>query len=95
MRRREGNSFKLEQLEIELLDGQRVAAFTPVNDHTRATYIKDLDTDQLAKIVRVADGTSGKCSEYVINLRGKLIDIGIEDEVVENLWRSIVNKDSA
>ena len=95
LRSREGKSFTLELLEIELLDGRRVTAYTPVNDRTRATYIGNLGNDELAKMIRVAEGTSGRCCDYIKNLRCHLIDLGIEDEAVENLWESIVDEDSA
>jgi cation transport regulator ChaC len=46
-------------------------------------------------MVESAEGTSGKCSDYVANIRRKLSEFGIEDEAVEELWKSMQAEDLA
>jgi len=95
LKQREGKSFKLEILAIELHDGQRVTAFTPVNVKNNATYLEEKDIKQLTRMVKLAKGANGNCFDYVKNLRDKLIDMGIKDRHVEKLWDSIINGKSS
>lgn len=95
LRGREGDSFTLERLSIELPNGRRAEAYTPVNDTSRNTYIESNDVQMIARMVKLAKGTSGKCSDYVANIRGKLRELGIEDEAIEELWKSISAEEPA
>lgn len=86
---REGPSFTIEQSEIRLQSGIPVIAAVPINDEAAETYIGDLPAEERAKLVRAATGTCGNCFDYVDNIRGRLVQLGIIDPAVEEFWRLV------
>lgn len=88
---REGKSFELTQVEIELPSGAKVDAFTPINDPRKSTYIKNKDVTEIAEMVRNAEGKDGKCFNYVKNIHAQLEEMSIEDRSVNKLW-SLLSK---
>lgn len=86
LRRREGSSFRIEEKDIRLASGGTVAAFVPVNDRSASTFIGDRSLEERARLARVAKGTSGRCRDYVGNIRQKLVELGVHDPAVETFW---------
>lgn len=86
LRRREGASFSLEARTVIHASGQDVAAFVPVNNPSAETFIGDRPLDERARLARVAQGTNGRCRDYVANIRRKLVEIDVHDPAVESFW---------
>jgi cation transport protein ChaC len=84
LRKREGKSFSLERVNVQLPNGGTVRALTPVNDLTAKSYVGNLSTAKRQALVRDAAGTSGSCSEYVHRVHQTLRDMGVHDQVVED-----------
>lgn len=91
LKRREGKSFNLKEMEVVLPDGRRVSAVTAVNDIKAATYIGSLPLKDRARMARTAVGTDGSCSDYVTNIRNKLNAAGIKDQAVENFHQEVLS----
>ncbi len=86
---REGESFSLSEMDVILENGASVKAFTPINSHTSHTYIGTLNINQRAQMAKHAIGSQGKCTDYVSNIRNKLVELNIQDEHVEKFWRAL------
>jgi glutathione-specific gamma-glutamylcyclotransferase len=83
LREREGPSFHLPELSVTLPDGRTVQAVTPVNDHTKRTYIGNVPLAERVAMARVAKGADGLCVDYVLNISARLQALGIADAAVE------------
>jgi glutathione-specific gamma-glutamylcyclotransferase len=83
LRKREGRSFALQNLEVRLADGRTVDPLVPINERNSRTYLGGLHANELAKLAKVARGTSGTCAEYVANTSRMLLSHGIQDPHVE------------
>jgi glutathione-specific gamma-glutamylcyclotransferase len=91
---REGSSFKLQMLAIELADGRQVQGLVPVNDRTRRTYLGACPLDDLVTLAVAAKGRDGTCVSYIENIGRKLQEIGIKDEHVETFRTRLKNRAS-
>lgn len=89
LQKREGPSFELEELEVQLEDGNSIVATVAVNDHKVSTYIGNMSLEQRAAMVDSAAGSSGKCRDYVKTVRNELRQVGIEDPHVEKFWAAV------
>jgi len=87
LRGREGPSFALKEMDVELQDGRDIKAFVPVNDTARNTYIGDLDINERARMAKRALGAAGSCESYVSNAHAELSRMGIADSDVEQFFR--------
>lgn len=87
LKKREGKSFKLKELEILLPNNKKVIAYTPVNDTNDSTYIGNLTSKKRAEMVKTAKGVYGRCIAYITNIKNMLSKIGIEDSVVEEFYK--------
>ena len=65
LRRREGSSFELKELNVTLPDGSDVLAITPVNKLNANTYIGDITIKKRAEMAKVAKGKEGSCIDYI------------------------------
>ena len=86
---REGPSFRLKDMEIELQSGSRVVAIVPVNDRSANTYIGDQPLEERARLAKDARGTAGACRDYVKNIRTMLLKLSINDSSVEQFWKKV------
>lgn len=89
LREREGKSFELIKLNVVLEDGRIVKALTPIDKHNAGTYIGNLSIEERAEMAKVAKGTHGSCFNYIQGIRRNLIDMGIEDMYVEQMWKAL------
>jgi glutathione-specific gamma-glutamylcyclotransferase len=92
LRRREGRSFALVELEVVLDSGDSVPAIVAVNDPSAATYIGNLPIQQRAAMVSAARGQDGDCVDYVRNVRDRLKEVGIVDTCVEEFADAVEAK---
>ena len=88
LKKREGPSFQLVELEVELEGGQLERALTAINDPERFTYIGNVNFNTLVDMARDARGEKGTCIDYIHNIYLKCEELGIEDEYVQNLWEA-------
>jgi glutathione-specific gamma-glutamylcyclotransferase len=89
LRGREGASFALAPLLVLLPGGREICAVVPVNDRAGVTYIGNVGIEERARLARAAAGASGRCSDYVRNIRTKLNDLRIQDAQVEEFLRLV------
>ncbi len=66
-----------------------VGALVFTMDKTKDSYVRDLQTHQLVDIVRRAHGSSGPCTEYVIETNRALKGVGIHDRKLDELVRHL------
>ncbi|MCK1481016.1 gamma-glutamylcyclotransferase [Bradyrhizobium sp. 197] len=83
---REGKSFALHSLPIQLDDGRHVDALVPIYEGRNIISVNDAELKRL--IVR-ARGTSGSGIEYVAGVARELANAGVVDPAVTNLMRDI------
>lgn len=88
LRGREGASFQLLELDVELENGQIVQAVTPVNQQNN-TYIGNLTIEARAQSAIAATGSSGSCVDYIDNIHNYLTQLGIDDANVNAMWEAI------
>lgn len=86
LKHREGSAFELTQCSVVLEAGTEIEAFVPLpaGGHLPAWPLQDR-----AALVPVARGTSGRCCDYLRQLRSKLQLLGITDRAVEELWSAV------
>lgn len=73
---------------ITLIDSGRTAeAVTYVVDRTHRQYAGELDDDDLERHVRLGQGVSGHCTDYVLNTVSHLREMNIHDPALERLAR--------
>lgn len=89
LRKREGNSFALEEKDVDLQSGTRVRALVPVNDRSKSTYIGGDLLRHRARMAKAAHGSKGACRDYVKNVRDKLHELGVNDTAVESFWKAV------
>lgn len=95
LREREGPSFELKEVHVQLPGEDTVSAIVSVNDMSASTYIGDVPLEKRARMVRVANGRDGSGHEYVCNVREHLVDMGIEDPYVEAFWEMVRSSNEA
>lgn len=93
LKKREGPSFQLLELEVELENGQKVTALTPVNQTNKWTYIKDTELDTLIDAAKSTNGEKGSCFKYIKNLFIVCKKLEIQDEHIQKMWE-LINKDT-
>lgn len=76
-------------LAIDLADGRRVEAVTYVIDPDHVQYCGGLPLDEQARIISRAIGGRGPNSEYLFNTANHLAELGIEDEDLSGLARTV------
>lgn len=86
---REGRSFELRELDVELQSGERVKALVPVNDMSKGTYIGERSLAERAQMCRRAQGSSGTCMTYVQRVHDMLQELGITDAAVTEFWNEV------
>lgn len=89
LKKREGMSFRLEEMDVSLQSGMRVRALVPVNDPARSTYIGAQPLRDRTRMAKAAQGSKGACRDYVKNIREKLQELGITDSAVESFWSAM------
>jgi cation transport protein ChaC len=89
LRGREGSSFKLIKRKVELVDGHIIEAFTPINDPKSSTYVGQRSTNERAQMAQAAEGTHGKCFDYVRDINKRLTSLEIADEPVKQMWAAV------
>jgi glutathione-specific gamma-glutamylcyclotransferase len=87
LRKREGKDFGLRELRIVIDDGREVRAIVPL--YEGQNLIKADTPEAVAALVSKANGTSGSCRSYVIDVDSKLSEIGVEDPAVSVLIRAL------
>jgi cation transport protein ChaC len=92
LRTREGRSFSLEKLVVQLPDNREVHAHVPINTRTGPTYLGSLLIADRATMARIARGSSGTCVDYVRNLAAKLAELGIDDCDVTEFLEHVVQE---
>ena len=93
LKKREGSSFQLLELEVELENGQKVTALTPVNQTNKWTYIKDTELNPLIDAAKSTRGENGSCFEYIKNLFIMCKRLEIQDKHIQKMWE-LINKDA-
>lgn len=91
MRKREGKSFSLEEVEVLSPTGVRVRAVTAINDRYANTYIGNLPVEARAEMARAAVGCDGACSGYVKNIHDQLKSLGVNDSAVDEFYKQVTN----
>lgn len=91
LREREGKAFPLQERTVTLEDGREVKAFVPIYE---GKNILNESLEELAKKACQAEGNSGKCADYVLNIETKLKALGIEDEEVSKMAELVRGKNN-
>lgn len=86
---REGASFSLDPLPVQLISGVVVEAATPLNDRTARSYLGDKTLPERVSQAIAASGSNGSCIQYVSNLRTRLHELNISDPAVEEFHAAI------
>ena len=89
LKKREGDTFALQEKDVRLESGDVIKAVVPINDVSAAAYIGDRSISERAEMAKKARGSSGTCVDYVKGTREKLQALGIEDAIVEDFWKVI------
>ena len=89
LKKREGKSFKLVEIEVELEDGQKKIALTSINRPEMSSYISNTDISTLVDMVRNARGENGSCFEYIQKIHIRCKELEIKDEYVQKMWEAI------
>jgi cation transport protein ChaC len=89
LRKREGPSFELRELDVELQSGERMKALVPLNDTSKGTYIGDLSLAERVRMAKRAQGSSGTCVTYVRSIHDKLQELRIADAAVTEFWNEV------
>ncbi len=89
LKKREGESFHLVEIEVELEDGQKEMVLTPINRPEMSTYIDNTNINTLVDMVQNARGKDGSCFEYIQNIHTKCKEFEIKDEYVQKMWEGI------
>ena len=91
LKKREGKSFSLEEVEVVSPTGARVSAFTAINNRCANTYIGNVSVEERAKMVRSAVGGDGTCSDYVKNIHDQLRSLGVQDQAVDQFYQQVTD----
>lgn len=89
---REGKSFQLQKHMIVLDDGNHVEAHVPVY---AGKNILTADNDAQLDMALVANGTSGKCRDYIVSLAAQLEALEINDQEVRRFSLLVQQKQDA
>jgi len=89
LKKREGKSFQLVEIEVELESGQKVMALTSINQPKMITYINNTDLNEMIDMAKKTSGNKGSCLEYIQNIYMKCKELGIQDENVQKMWELI------
>jgi cation transport protein ChaC len=87
LKKREGNGFDLQPVEIRLESGDRVSAIVPI--YSGKNLISGRSPAELAVMARTAQGEDGKCVDYARNIAIKLAELGIDDPEVAEFWHTL------
>jgi cation transport regulator ChaC len=85
--RREGQGFRLHELQIRLDDQSLVTAFVAIYEGPSVIEAKEIE--DLAAMVVSASGAKGPCASYVVGVAKALSEIGIEDSAVAELESAV------
>jgi cation transport protein ChaC len=83
LQKREGRSFALTPLSVELADGTPVTAYTPL--YSGKNLRSDLTLEEQVRMIRAARGSSGSGADYVKGIAARLDALGIDDPAVREL----------
>jgi cation transport protein ChaC len=83
---REGENFELTEIEISINDTS-VNAITPIYKGNNLIIGKSIQ--ELAPYIHKANGTDGKCIDYLRNLINKMEELDIEDETISSIWDEV------
>lgn len=83
LQKREGKSFALTPLAIQLGDGMQVRAYAPL--YSGKNLRPSLKLNDQVRMVRAASGTSGSGIDYVRGIAERLNALGIDDPAVRAL----------
>jgi cation transport regulator ChaC len=72
---------------MELADKRIVIAITAICP--RSNLIRNKSISEIAQMARVAEGKSGKCSDYVENVAIELERLGINDPAVREFRQAM------
>jgi cation transport regulator ChaC len=84
---REGG-FELPQLTIRLHDGSEFLATTAIYSREQ-NLLHGKSPGELAALAFAAQGTSGRCSDYVRNLAAQLAELSLVDESILGVVREL------
>jgi cation transport regulator ChaC len=87
---REGKSFSLDEMSIEIAGMEATTAIVALH---HGETIKCSSVGELAKMVVSAKGTSGKCTDYVKSIATALDKLDIHDEAVTDLAAAVVQSE--
>lgn len=85
--KREGKGFVFSNLEIVGKEIGSVLALAPL--YNGKNILPPATTQELVESVRQARGTSGACSDYIVDVYDKLARLGIDDPVVTQLRKQL------
>jgi cation transport protein ChaC len=83
---REGRGFEFPELRIRFCISSRAVALVPIY---RGQDVIAKPPGEIALMAISANGDSGRCSEYILNIDEKLRSLSIRDEAVEELAEMI------
>ncbi|WP_186308722.1 gamma-glutamylcyclotransferase [Paraburkholderia sp. BCC1885] len=86
--KREGKSFMLSSLEIIVKEEGPIQALVPL--YTGKNILPSVTTRELVASIRQARGTSGACSDYVVDVHEQLAKLGIDDPAVTQLQEHLL-----
>jgi len=89
LKKREGESFQLVEIEVKLEGGQKEMVLTSINRPEMSTYIDNTNFNTLVDMVLNASGKDGSCFEYIQNIHIKCKELEIKDEYVQKMWEEI------
>lgn len=89
LRDREGKAFPLRERIVCLEDGREEKAFVPIYE---GKNVLNETLEELSDRASRAEGTSGKCLDYVLNIETHLKSCGINDAEVSKMAELVRGK---
>ena len=84
---REGKNFRPHEVEATLRDGRSIIVRVWIYEGKHVSPAKE--PEALVRAVCHATGTHGRCYDYVARVYAQLMEIGIDDPAVTQLWRAV------
>jgi cation transport protein ChaC len=90
--RREGRNFNLSVVEVVAEGSGPVKALVPL--YAGKNIIRPIDMQAAFGLVSCAKGSSGKCTDYMVDVYKQLKELDINDPAVTKMWSLIFEHQS-
>lgn len=82
--KREGKDFVLKKFQITPQGAEATQALVPI--YVGQNILSPATPEELISCIRQANGKSGSCVDYVVSVHRQLLELGIDDPAVTQLY---------